>query len=779
VILSPEAQTGKWASVETDTLHKIFILLRAHTGVDFTDYKHPTIRRRIQRRMLLHQIDRMNQYVQFLQQHAEEVEALYQDLLINVTGFFRDPSSFQVLRKKMFPRLLKNRGRDQSLRVWVPGCSTGEEAYSIVICLLESIGDKRVEFPIQIFATDISVAAIEKARAASYPKSIEREVSAERLRRFFVKSDHGYQIKKAVREMCVFARQNAVKDPPFSKLDLISCRNVMIYLGPVLQKKLLPIFHYALKPEGLLMLGSSETIGGFSDLFALADKKEKIYSRKPGRFPPLFAPAAAERLGEPEPRGRSLARAGEELPVLPSLYKEADSLMSSQYSPPGVLINDNLRIIQFRGVTSPFLEPSPGEASLDLLQMVREGLRLDVRSAIQKARRTNEPVRREGLPLEPGNHSRQVTLDVIPFKTTLFKERFFLVVFKETATVGAPAGGDGRGKGRRVEHSPAAQLRGELAATKEYLRTVIEEHDAGREELRAANEEIQSSNEELQSTNEELETAKEELQSTNEELTTLNEELQTHNAELNQANNDLVNFLGGAQVPIVMVGADLRIRRFTAAAQAIANLIPADVGRPLGDIQPNVRVPDLEQLILEVIDTLETCEREVQDRESHWYSMRIRPYKTLDDKIDGAVIVFTDIDAAKRSTLLVKEARDFADAIVETLRDPVLVLDPDLRVKRANAIFYRMFQVTPNDTEGRFLYDLGDRQWNIPRLRQLLEEILPGNSAFNDFVVEHEFPRIGTKRMLLNARRIFGENDKLRAILLVIEDITQSGKSVA
>ena len=783
VMLSREAQAGEWASAEIDFLNKIFILLRTHTGVDFTDYKHATIRRRIQRRMLLHKIDPMDQYVQFLQQHADEVEALYQDLLINVTGFFRDPDSFRALRKRMFPRLLKNRGPDQALRVWVPGCSTGEEAYSIAISLLESIGDKRAEIPVQIFATDISGAAIEKARAGVYPNSIEQEVSAERLRRFFVQVDRGYQIKKMVREMCVFARQNAVKDPPFSRLDLISCRNVMIYLGPALQKKLLLIFHYALKPDGLLMLGPSETIGGSSDLFVLADKKEKIYSKKPGRFLPMVAPPATERPREQPPRGPAAGRSGEELPVVSSLYKEADSLMLSQYAPPCVLIDDDLRIVQFRGITSPFLAPSPGRASLDLLQMVREGLRLDLRNAIQKARRTNERVRTEGLPMEPGDRSRRITLDVLPFKATPSKERFFLVAFEDAATGGhskaIPDKRAGRGKGRRVEHSPAMQLRHELAATKEYLRTVLEEHDAGREELRSANEEIQSSNEELQSTNEELETAQEELQSTNEELTTLNEELQTHNSELNQVNNDLINLLGSAHVPIVMVGGDLRIRRFTAAAQAVVNLIPTDVGRPLGDFQPNVNVPDLVPLILEVIDTLTTCEREVQDRQGRWYSLRIRPYKTVDDKIDGAVLIFLDIDAAKRSAALIEEAHDFADAIVETLRDPLVVLNPDLRVTRANAMFYKMFQVTPEETEGRFLYDLGDGQWNVPRLRQLLEEILPRNSVFNDFAVEHEFPRIGHKRMLLNARRILGKDNELKAILLVIEDTTRHGAPTA
>jgi len=780
VMLSQEAQTIGRASGEADILNKVFIVLRRHTGVDFTDYKHTTIRRRIQRRMLLHQIERMDQYVRFLQQHTGEMEALYQDLLINVTSFFRDPDSFRALRKKMFPHLMKSPSPEQPLRIWVPGCSTGEEAYSIAISLLESFGNKRAEIPVQIFATDISGGAIEKARAGFYPKSIAQEVSAERLRRFFVKSDHGYQIRKSIREMCVFARQNAIKDPPFSKLDLISCRNVMIYLGPVLQKKLLAVFHYALKPDGLLMLGSSETIGGFSNLFVLVDKKEKIYAKKPGRFLPVLAPVTTERPDEQRPRGHNAVRRGEELPVVPNLYKEADSLLLSQYVPPSVLINDDLRIIQFRGSTSPFLAPSPGVASLDLLQMVREDLRLDVRNAIQKARKANARVREQGLSIDPGNRSQRINLDVIPFQATPSKERFFLVVFEEAETSGVLRNRRAeRGKGRRIEHSAGAQLRHELAATKEYLRTVLEEHDAGREELRSANEEVQSSNEELQSTNEELETAKEELQSTNEELTTLNEELQTHNSELNQVNNDLINFLGSTHVPIVIVSCDLRIRRFTAAAQAVVNLIPADMGRPLGDIQPSVNVPDLGKMILGVIDTLTACEREVQDRQGHWYSLRIRPYKTADGVIDGAVLMFVDINAAKHSTVLVEEARDFANAIVETLRDPLVVLNPDLRVRKANDIFYKTFQVAPEDTEGRYLFNLGDGQWNIPQLRRLLEEILPRDSAFNDFAVEHVFPRIGHKRMILNARRVLGKDSEPKAILLVIEGTTRHGRQTA
>ena len=773
VMHSPEVQAEPWQPGETDALHKIFILLRTQTGVDFTDYKHTTIRRRIQRRMLLHTIDRMDQYVRFLQDHADEVDALYQDFLINVTSFFRDPESFRTLKKKVFPSLVKNRAPGQPLRVWVPGCSTGEEAYSIAISLQEFLGNKKADTQIQIFATDISEAAIEKARAGFYPKNIEEEVSPERLRRFFAKAEHGYRINEATRGMCVFARQNAVKDPPFSKLALISCRNLLIYLGSVLQKKLIPILHYALLPGGFLMLGSSETIGSFADLFTLTDKRQKIYSKKQTRAGPMLELAASERL----PLSNKPERATEELPGVISLDKQVDSLLLSQYAPPGVLINNDMQILQFRGNTRPFLAPTPGEASLNLLNMVTEGLRLDLWSAIRKARKTNGHVRKKGLGIGENDRSRRIDLEVIPLKAPSSKEYFFLVLFQEvTVHPVSKTTRDrraGRDKGERTEPSLVARLRHELAATKEYLRTSVEEQEAAGEELRSANEEIQSSNEELQSTNEELETAKEELQSTNEELTTLNEELQTRNYELSQLNNDLVNLLGSTHIPIVIVENDLRIRRFTPAAQAVFNLIPADVGRPLGDIQPKVNVPDLTQLILEVIDTLDTREREVQDREGHWYSLRIRPYKTLDNKIQGAVVALVDIDAARRSATLTEEARDFADAIVETVRDPIIILESDLRVKRASRSFYAMFQATPQETEGRFIYDLGNGQWNIPGLRVLLEEILPRDSIFDDFEVEHEFPRIGRKRMLLNARRIVRKDNNLEAILLAIQDLTE------
>ncbi len=684
---------------------------------------------------------------------------------------------------------MKGRAHKGPIRVWVPGCSTGEEAYSIAISLLEFLGDRANNTPIQIFATDISETAIEKARAGIYTESAMVDVSPERLRRFFVKVEGGYQIGKAIREMCIFARQNVTRDPPFSKLDLISCRNVLIYLGSVLQKRVMPLFHYALKSTGFLVLGPSETIGKFSDMFTLVDRKHKIYSRKPTPARLALDFAASDYRVEAVEKGVDIGKGMSEEGVWSGLdvQKEADRIVLARYAPAGVLINDNMEILQFRGRTGPYLEPAPGQVSLNLLKMAREGLMLELRTAIHKARKENVPVKKEGLRVKYNSNDefRDVNVEVIPIKIKPphLKERYFLVLFQDVIpSVGLESKktkprevkpGNKRQVKQKTEARQITKLKQELAATREYLQVLIEEQEATNEELKSANEEMLSSNEELQSTNEELETAKEELQSTNEELTTVNEELQNRNLELNQLNNDLSNLLGSVNIPIVMLGGDLRIRRFTPVAEKVLNLIPTNVGQPISDIKLSINIPDLEGLILEVVDTVSINEREVQDREGHWYSMQIRPYKTADNKIDGAVITLVDIDGLKRSLEQVKESRDYAQAIVETVREPLVVLDGDLQVKAVNRAFYKTFQVLQEETENKFIYELGEGQWNIPRLRALLEEILLKSTQFQDFEVDYEFPRIGHKAMLLNARRIHQEDNRTQMILLAIEDITE------
>jgi two-component system CheB/CheR fusion protein len=633
-----------------DELRKIFILLRASSGVDFSYYKHSTIKRRIKRRMMLHKCQTIKDYISRLQEDRLEVEALYQDILIHVTGFFRDPDVFKTLAHDIFPTIIKNRSSANPIRVWVPGCSSGEEVYSIAMCLVEVLGDSANSTEIQIFGTDISESALDKARTGIYPESITSEVNVERLRRFFVKTGRGYRINKLIRDVCVFARQDVNKDPPFSRLDLISCRNLLIYFGSILQRKVLPIFHYALKPAGYLLLGMSETIGGYSSLFALLDKKHKIYAKKPqGPRPALdfsrvsFAPEGGERSdnlsGEPEGRY--------------DVQKDADRILISRYVPAGVLINSDMEILQFRGRTGNYLEPAAGQPTLSLAKMVREGLLPDLREAIQTAKKQDATVRKKAISVRRNGHLVDVNIEVIPVKGAAPLERYFLAMFEDAVSPDTKSGSPSRREPRRTSAREKAReernadLREELAQTKSTLQSIIEEQETTNEELKSANEEILSSNEELQSTNEELETAKEELQSTNEELNTLNEELQNRNLELSTANNDLINLIASTSIPMLILGNDLRIRHFTPPAEKLLNLIPSDVGRPISDLKPNLLFNNLEQPIAEAIDSLVVREFEVQDNQGFWYSMRIRPYRTIENKLEGAVITWNDITTLK------------------------------------------------------------------------------------------------------------------------------------
>ncbi|PYS47566.1 MAG: hypothetical protein DMG13_27555, partial [Acidobacteria bacterium] len=633
-----------------EALKRILAILRNVTRVDFSYYKPGTIKRRIDRRMFLKKIESLEEYVRALRKDPEEVEALFNDVLINVTGFFRDPDSFEELKHQIFPLLLNDKAPNAPIRIWVPGCSTGEEAYSLAIVLLEYLGERASEFQIQIFATDVSEGIIQKARSGLYPESIAMDITSERLRRFFQKVDSSYQITKGIRDMCVFAKQDIAKDPPFSKVDMISCRNVMIYMGQLLQKRILPLFHYALNPSGILFLGSSETVGGFSDLFVAIDKKHKIYSKRQVDiamafdFVPQMASESQHRVRN-DPASPRL-----------DLQRTADQILLNRYAPASVMVNENLEIVQFIGQTGRFLDPTPGDASLNLLKMVKSGLQLELRLGFQKVKRSGT-VRKEGLLIEHDSGFHNVNFEIIPVKHTAGKERFYLVIFEDAPRTynflqetgkqkPAKKGAKTKMTGTELE---AARLKEELDATRDYLQSIIEEQRTTNEELRSANEEIQSSNEELQSINEELETAKEELQSTNEELMTVNEELQNRNDELSQLNNDLNNLLGSVNIPIIMLGNDLRIRRFTPMAEKVINLIPTDIGRPITDIKPNLKIPDLRQSIARVIETLEIYERDVEDNNGRSYSMRIRPYRTLENKIDGVVIVFLDMDSRLRS----------------------------------------------------------------------------------------------------------------------------------
>jgi two-component system, chemotaxis family, CheB/CheR fusion protein len=773
--LSAETLSAETLSAETlsaETLSPVFALLRRAMGVDFTHYKQGTMRRRIMRRMVLCRLERLEDYLQYLQTHPIEVEDLYHDILINVTSFFREPASFEALKNQVFPSLLHDHVPDRSIRVWIPGCATGEEAYSLAINLLEFLADRVVKPPIQIFATDISAVAIEQARSGIYPANRLAEVSPERLRRFFVPTEEGYQISKAVRELCVFACQDLTNDPPFSRLDLISCRNVLIYFEPSLQKKVMPIFHYALNPSGFLMLGNAESIGDFCDLFAMANKTSRIYRRKlvPTRL--NFSFMTSQSVAQSPPIAAVVTESWNDL----GLAQAADQIVLQRYAPVGVIINAELEILQFRGQTSDYLAPAPGKASLNLFKMARSELALELRSMVHRSAQQDIAVRQTGVQMHVGKVLSSVTLEVLPFASPAGTDRYFLVLFESTPIQPQPTGDDTTAIDPLIANKPplaqeVQRLSLELTDAKAYLQSIIEAQEASNQELKVANEEILSSNEELQSTNEELETAKEEIQATNEELSTINEELRSRNLQLNRVNSDLQNLLSSVNIPILMLGGDLRIRRFTPMAESLFNLIPTDVGRPFTDIQPNLNLPSLGALVLTVIDTLHTHEQEVQDTTGHWYSLRIRPYKTIDNQIDGAVINLIDIDALKRNTLLLERSRDYATAIVETVREPLVVLNAQLQVVTANQSFYHTFELSPAQVEQQLIFDLGQGEWNVASLRSLLEDILPDNHVLQDFEVNQTFAQLGQRTMLLNACQL-RQADSDHQILLAIEDIT-------
>ncbi|HEV2749190.1 MAG TPA: chemotaxis protein CheB [Gemmatimonadales bacterium] len=737
VRLREPSSTTEAAPEETDSLNSIFRLLRSATGVDFAHYKPATIKRRVSRRMAVHQMEHIGEYARFLSDHPEETARLHEDLLISVTEFFRDAPAFLMLQTRVFPRLVKHRPANSPVRIWAPGCSSGEEVYSIAICLLEAVAEAGGEFDIQIFGSDISDLAIERARAGLYPFNIRQHVSPERLERFFVKREAGYQISKRIRELCVFAKHNLTKDPPYSRLDLISCQNVLIYLGVPLQREVVAVLHYALKPGGFLLLGDSESLGTLETFFEPQDKKVKLYAKK------LTGPVA-----RPEPATEGLRDTGPSLPDLVRRRVAGDPLVLQRYGPPSVVINENMEIVSFRGDTSPYLLAAPGAPPRQLLKMAHGTLAAILRSTIGEAKKLDKAVQRKDLRVESEGWSKNFNLDVMPITSSHGTERLWKVLFHEsgasraggrqTASTNAKAAGQGQSR---------AQMAADLVATKDGMQSLLEEYEATTEELQSANEEIQSSNEELQSTNEELQSSKEELQASNEELLTVNEEMQNRNIELTQAHDDLLNLFSNVNTPIVMVTNDLRIRRFTPAAEKLMNLIPADVGRPISNINLGLVGENLEQEVRNVVETLAPTERVVQDRVGCWYLMRIRPYRTSDNRIEGAVVVLVEIDELKRS-------RDLVQTVLDTMRECLVVLDDKNRVKTANLYFYHTFNVRTSQTEGRVIYDVAEGMLNVPKLHDLVDGARLHDTRLQN--VKIDFERLGERKrtMYLNAQRL-------------------------
>jgi len=666
-----------------NTMKKIFVLLRAQTGHDFSLYKPATIHRRIERRMALHQIASIRDYVTYAQSTPIEVEALFRDLLIGVTSFFRDPEVFKAIEVAVIPKLFADKHGGSPVRVWSLGCSTGEEAYSVAILLAEYQAAATQNVPVQIFATDIDSQAIATARAGLYPPSIAADVSPERLARFFRLETDGYRVHKSIRDTLVFSEQDAIKDPPFSKLDLVCCRNLMIYMGAELQKKLIPLFHYALNAGGFLFLGTSETVGEFSDLFVVLDRQLKLYRRKEvpsdrrmalSRF---LHPLTAMEASLP-PAAAKTAGAGRD-----SLRDLTEQALLQQLAPSGALVNSRGDILYLHGRTGLYLEPEPGDAGINnILKMAREGLRRELASALHGAVSTKETVLCPGLRVKTNGGFSTVNLTVRPVARGFAaipdapEAPLYLVILEivppsvpaQAEPSGAHAIADAGRPGAEVEG--VAALKRELRAKEDSLQTANEELQTSIEELKSSNEEMQSVNEELQSTNEELETSKEELQSVNEELATINAELQTKLVDLARANNDMNNLLAGTGIGTVFVDHQLRILRFTPAASAMINLILSDTGRPLNHVVTNLVGYDrLTEDLQTVLDTLVKKEVEVRTREEKSYAMRIMPYRTLENVIEGAVITFVEITEAVRTREELRKANNDLARLAVVVRD--------------------------------------------------------------------------------------------------------------
>jgi two-component system CheB/CheR fusion protein len=654
---------------------KIFVLIRAQTGHDFSDYKQTTLRRRIERRMAVHQITRISDYVRYLQQKPAEVEVLFKDLLITVTSFFRDPECYEVVRKTVIPELLKERDDKAvtSLRVWVPGCSSGEEAYSLAILLAEAMVERRGRLDLQIFATDIDQHAIECARQGVYPGSIAADVSPQRLKQFFLKEDNTYQVSKRIREMIVFATQSLIKDPPFSKLDMIVCRNVLIYMNQALQKRIVPLFHYTLKQNRFLVLGPSESIGGFTDLFSPVDPKWKIFKREERILErAAHYPGVVLAGPEPEPQreGKEKVLKGGDIRAL------AEKVILESYALPCVLVNEKYDILYFHGKNDRYLSPPIGEASFNILKMAHEDLRHKLSTSLRKAVRERKTVVVEGLKIRHNGQLATIDLVVRPLVEAAIGQGLLMVVFEErTGSTMITKKTQGVRQAKRADPH-IESLEQELQSTKEYLQTTIEELETANEELKSTNEELQSTNEELQSTNEELGTSKEELQSTNEELATVNSELQDKVDELSQSNSDLNNLLAGTEIGTVFLDNDLRVKRFSAPATKIFNLIESDLGRPIRDITISVPLENIYSDINDVLKTLNRKEIEIRTREGELLCMRVLPYRTLENTIEGVVITFVDVTRIEKAEESVRRlatvVTDSYDAITRCTATPRL-----------------------------------------------------------------------------------------------------------
>jgi two-component system, chemotaxis family, CheB/CheR fusion protein len=752
---------------------KILQLLRGLSGLDLRQYKPETIRRRIARRMLLLRMEHLAQYLRFLQSRTDELRALHEDVLINVTRFFRDVGFWESLRANVLPALMQDRTPERPIRIWCAGCSAGEEAYSLAISVLEYLSQNSLDTPVQVFGTDASDESIEKARIAVYPETLTSEISPERLRRYFTKVDRGYQVSKRVRDACIFARQNLANDPPFSHIDILSCRNVMIYFNQTLQRQVMNTFHYALEPRGYILLGMSEGLRDYGEVFSTIDRKHKIYMKTGNGLPYGMEPPHHFAMTPGNGLARDSAAEGENnvWPEL-ELQRAADRIVLARFGPPGLIVDDRMNVLQSRGQTSQFLAITPGAVTWNLLRVVREGLVGDVRDAVQRAIQENVPATATASLVDEQTGEQHIQIDVLPITSASSRPRCFLILFQILEK-----GENGRAIGQPpLPHLTmdekdrlVAQMRQDLSSTRFHLQSLVEERDARNQELVSANEEIQSANEELQSTNEELETTKEELQSANEELQTVNDELQQRNNVLTQTGNDLTNLLNSVNIPLLMLTSDLHIRQFTPPMQKLLSVRSTDIGRSISEIRLQLSIEDIEPILTDVLETLGTRELEVQDREGRWYLLRVRPYRTSENKIEGLVVVLLDIDQLRRSQQHLVDAMDFVTSVVESVPVPIVVLNQDRSIRTENTSFRQLTQTQPKEVEGRSFPDLVGRLWGAEGLQEQLDHLL---DAPLGTTIEHELQSTTARPKSLFIKGKALSTDGKRVLLLMMEDVT-------
>jgi two-component system CheB/CheR fusion protein len=743
-------------------LHKVFAQIRARTGRDFSSYKRSTVLRRITHRMQFNHLQEPSEYLDLLRRQPDEVHALADDILITVTSFFRDPEVFQGLTETVIPRLFDGKETSDCVRVWSVGCATGEEAYSLAMLLLEESSRREASVPMQIFASDLHKRSLQAAREGFYPGDIEPDITPERLRRFFEQDAGGYRIRKEVRDLVIFTPHNLLGDPPFSRVDLVTCRNLLIYLQRDTQQRVFELFHYALLPGGFLMVGSSETVDA-PELFRIEDKKRCVYRKRnvPAPEPRLpFFPQARAGISEWTRRAEPALSA--------SAYDALHQRMMVEHGPPSLLVGSDDKIVHLSARAGRYLVHPAGAPTTSVYKLVRQELQLELRAALPAARAQGKPLRSQPISVQMDGEALPVVLDVRPALAP-GHEGLLLVVFEEREPATATAPPADEDDAQRQYRARVDELEAEQQVVRERLQAIIKDYEASQEELKASNEELQSANEELRSMMEELETSKEELQSINEELQTVNQENRHKVEELDRLSTDLQHFLAATDIATLFLDRQLQILRFTPRVGELFNVRSGDRGRPLADFTHSLGYDELLQDATAVRERLTPIEREVQDQAGRWYLTRMLPYRSADDRIGGVVITFVDITARKQAEDLVREAKQFAEHIIETLPEPLLVLTGELRVHSANAAFYEHFQVHPDQTRGRKVYDLGNGQWNIPSLRALLENVLPQNHAFSGYQVEHVFETLGRRVMLLNGRRL----DHLQLILLGIHDITE------